>query len=134
MSNPVQSIKSILLSGWTQTAIAFPREPFDPPYDNYGNPLPWIYFDPESVHSKRVGVSGVYDQDGTICIHVLVPVGKGDTQAESLREALRSMFSGVISGSLRIEFEDEIADGGTDDAGNYSVSHVYVRHYRVGAA
>lgn len=123
----VAAIKARLVANWTTTPIAWPREPFEEPYGAAGQVLPWIYFDPETVQSDRLGVGPVYDRSGRVLIEVLSPANTGFEAAADLRSALTAIFADQYFNGIRTEVEEDAAQAGLDDDGNYAVSYIAIR-------
>lgn len=130
----VAAIKARLTANWTATDIAWPFETFVPPVSANGDPAAYVYFDPETTTSDRLGVGALYDRTGRVCLDLLSPVGTGYETAAALRAALTTIFADQQFSGLRTEVEEDVADAGKDSAGAYNVSYIVVRWKEWGGA
>lgn len=98
------------------TTIAWPNEPFDLP-----EPLaPYLVAEISGDMSEPIelGSGGTWQEDGTVWVHVMVPVGEGITAGLALRKTIANLFRGVIAGGI-VYRSAQMDPGGTDDEGNW---------------
>jgi len=116
------AVKTRLQAGFTSYPIAFANEPFGEPMDAVGNPLPWVFFDPDTVDISRYGVGPVYKEHGLFQVHVFYPVYRGEDGADAIRASITTLFAGATFAGFRSEVVGDYANTGADPKSNYAAS------------
>lgn len=118
----IAAIKARLIANWTTTAIAWPKEPFDPPADAC-----WLFFDPDDTQEGRVGMGSINNPRGYVNIHVMTPSdANSDDYAASLRESLSAIFANKQFSSVTTDVVANISNSGSSEDKSYSMSTVRI--------
>lgn len=122
----VAAIRARLEAEWTQTPVSYPREDFTRPLA-FGEPAPFVRFEPDNIITRRIGVSRLYDKTGRVLLVVLAPTTTSGAEADRMRSDLAETFTDWGTGEFSTEVEEDNADSGKDDSGNYHVSYIALR-------
>lgn len=92
-------------------AVQYPNERLDAPQNISGDGditlLPFIAIDFEGIVTEPVELKGgVWQENGTIWIHVMVPVATGIDAGLAIRKAMSNAFRSVSDAALGVVYRD----------------------------
>jgi hypothetical protein len=115
-----------LEAGGLSVPFAWPNEAFTNPEP----PAPWLLVEISGDLSAplELGRDGVWQEDGAILVHVMVPTGTGVTDGLALRKAVANLFRGLPPGPVTYHGATFDPGGPGDDTGVYHRLSLSIRY------
>lgn len=129
------AIKAYLKVNWTTTPIRFENETFVPDGTAFvAEEITGKLYAQESIGAITQAANR-WDEEGTLWLHVLVPMGTGGSTARAYAKQLADLFRGLVLLSNSLEFREAFigrGQPGHEDGAYYRVS-VYINWRRMDA-
>lgn len=113
--------------------VAWPNETFTPPQ----TPAIWLDVEGSANTADPIELTGgVWQEDGSIWLHVMVPVGTGIVSGLTARKALSNAFRSVSDAAVGLVYRDGMSFdplAAADDDGVYrrltvAISYIFQDH------
>jgi hypothetical protein len=96
-------------------------------------PVPWLDLEVSANSSETIELGGrIWNEEGTIWLHVMVPVGTGIATGLALRKGLANAFRGVTDSVVGLVYRNEMAmdpAGPATDDGVYRPLTLLIRYH-----
>jgi hypothetical protein len=96
-------------------------------------PAPWLDLEISANSSETIELGGaIWNEEGTIWLHVMVPVGTGIATGLALRKGLANAFRGVTDSVVGLVYRNEMAmdpAGPATDDGVYRPLTLLIRYH-----
>lgn len=96
-------------------------------------PAPWLDIEVSAQASTAIELGGgVWDEQGTIWLHLMIPVGAGMRDGLVMRKALANSFRGITDAAVGLAYRNDMAmdpmGPGSDD-GVYRRLSLLIRYH-----
>jgi hypothetical protein len=98
-------------------------------------PAPWLDIEVSAQATTAIELGGtVWDEQGTIYLHLMIPVGVGMRDGLVMRKALATTFRGITDAAVGLAYRNDMAmdpmGPGTDDGVYRRLSLLVRYHYQ----